>query len=176
MQQRSLGQRCQQCTGPAALSFSHIMNHTMIKQLAAPQISKPGRPGTLVNYTWLYKTSQQTCWYMCSSRCALCSGNVQSGLEGMASLQISFCSQILKLRKGISPPVMFAELADVPWERTWWSQASDFMHRLNSMAECSLHPGKLSAVQGLLEIRSSMLVWARHLHFQVTVHNTCSHH
>ena len=52
--------------------------------------------------------------------------------------------QILKLRKSISPHVLFAELAEAPWQRTWWSQGLHFMHRLDSMDEGSLHPDILS--------------------------------
>ena len=62
----------------------------------------------------------------------------------MAGLQIAFFRQILKLRKSISPHVIFAELAEAPWQRTWWSQVLRFMHRLDSMDEGSLHPDILS--------------------------------
>ncbi len=62
----------------------------------------------------------------------------------MAGLQIAFFRQILKLRKRISPHVIFAELAEAPWQRTWWSQVLRFMHRLDSMDEGSLHPDILS--------------------------------
>ncbi len=41
-------------------------------------------------------------------------------------------------------PVIFAELAEAPWQRTWWSQVLRFMHRLDSMDEGSLHPDILS--------------------------------
>ncbi len=40
----------------------------------------------------------------------------------------------------ISPHVIFAELAEAPWQRTWWSQVLRFMHRLDNMDEGSLHP------------------------------------
>ncbi len=62
----------------------------------------------------------------------------------MAGLQIAFFRQILKLRKSISPHVIFAELAEAPWQRTWWSQVLRFMHRLDSMDGGSLHPDILS--------------------------------
>ncbi len=77
----------------------------------------------------------------------LCSGSLQPELKGMAGLQIAFFRQILKLmklRKSISPHVIFAELAEAPWQRTWWSQVLRFMHRLDSMDEGSLHPDILS--------------------------------
>ncbi len=62
----------------------------------------------------------------------------------MAGLQIAFFRQLLKLRTSISPHVIFAELAEDPWQRTWWSQVLGFMHRLDSMDEGSLHPDILS--------------------------------
>ncbi len=62
----------------------------------------------------------------------------------MAGLQIAFFRQLLKLRRSISPHVVFAELAEAPWQRTWRSQVLRFMHRLDSMDEGSLHPDILS--------------------------------
>ena len=54
--------------------------------------------------------------YSCEVLGALCSGNLQPGLEGMAGLQIAFFRQHLKLRKSISLHVISAELADAPWQ------------------------------------------------------------
>ena len=82
--------------------------------------------------------------YGCEVWGTLCSGSLQPELKGMAGLQIAFFRQILKLRKSISPHVIFAELAEAPWQRTWWSQVLRFMHRLDSMDEGSLHPDILS--------------------------------
>ncbi len=53
--------------------------------------------------------------------------NLQPGLKGMVGLQITFFRQLLKLRRA-------------PWQQTWWFQVLSFMHRLDSMAEGSLHP------------------------------------
>ena len=47
-------------------------------------------------------------------------------------------------KRSISPHVVFAELAEAPWQRTYWSQVLGFMHRLDSMDEGSLHPDILS--------------------------------
>ncbi len=48
----------------------------------------------------------------------------------------------------LQPHVIFAELAEAPWQRTCWSQVLCFMphvrHRLDSMDEGSLHPDILS--------------------------------
>ncbi len=57
----------------------------------------------------------------------ICSGNLQPGLKGMAGLQIAFFRQLLKLRRRISPHVIFAGLAEAPWQRIWWSQVLGFM-------------------------------------------------
>ncbi len=81
--------------------------------------------------------------YGCEVWGTLCSGNLQPGLKGMAGLQIAFFCQ-LKLSSSISPHVIFAELAEAPWQRTWWSQVLGFMHRLDSVEEGSLHPDILS--------------------------------
>ncbi len=85
-----------------------------------------------------------TVCYGCEVWGTLCSGSLQPELKGMAGLQIAFFRQILKLRKSISPYVILAELAEAPWQRTWWSQVLRFMHRLDSMDEGSLHPDILS--------------------------------
>ncbi len=65
--------------------------------------------------------------------------------------------------------VIFAELAEAPWQRTWKAQVLGFMHRLDSMDDGSLHPDILGAATELLEFRSSLLVWACHLWFWVAV-------
>ncbi len=62
----------------------------------------------------------------------------------MRGLQIAFFRQLLKLRRNILPDVIFAELAEPSWQRTWWSQDLGFMHRLDSTDEGSLHPDNLS--------------------------------
>ncbi len=86
------------------------------------------------------KPTVSTVSYGCEVWASLCSGNLQPGLKGMAGLQIAIFRQLLKLRKSISPHVIFAELAEALWQRTWWSQVLRFMHRLDSMDEGSLHP------------------------------------
>ncbi len=82
--------------------------------------------------------------YGCEVWGTLCSGKLQPGLNGMAGLQIAFFCQLLKLRRSVSPHVIFAELAEGPWQRTWWSQVLGFIHRLDSMDGWSLYPAILS--------------------------------
>ncbi len=110
-------------------------------------------------------------------------GICSPGLKGMAGLQIACFRQLLKLRRSISPHVIFAELAEAPWQRAWWAQVLGFMHRLGSMDESiegSLHPdissnnihgalGNPDAATGLLESRGSLQIWACRLRFQVAV-------
>ncbi len=57
------------------------------------------------------------------------------GLKGMVGMQIASVRQTLKLIKAIYPPVWFAELAEAPWQQTWWFQVLDFMHRLADMVD-----------------------------------------
>ncbi len=59
--------------------------------------------------------------------------------EGNGGLSDCLFRQLLKLRRGISPHVVLAELAETPWQRTWWSQVLGFMHRLDNMDEGSFH-------------------------------------
>ena len=68
-----------------------------------------------------------------------CTGRLSQDLKGITDLQLSFFRQVLKLRRSISAPIIFAELAEVPWTRFWWSQVLGFMHRLGNMSESSLH-------------------------------------
>ncbi len=56
----------------------------------------------------------------------------------MVGLQIAFSCQLLRLRRGIFPHVNFAELAEA------LCQVWGFMHRLNSIAQSTLHPDILS--------------------------------
>ncbi len=75
---------------------------------------------------------------------AFCSLKFEARVEGNGGLADCLFRQLLKLRTSISPHVIFAELAEAPWQRTWWSQVLGFMHRLGSMDDGSLHPDVLS--------------------------------
>ncbi len=54
---------------------------------------------------------EPTASYGCEVWATLCFGNLQPGSNGMDGLQVKFFQQILKLRRGISPHVIFVELA-----------------------------------------------------------------
>lgn len=77
--------------------------------------------------------------YGCEIWGTLCSGAALPELGKMGALQLAFFRQLCKLRKSVSASVIFAELAEVPWLRVWWTQVLSFMHRLAKMPEDSLH-------------------------------------
>ena len=74
----------------------------------------------------------------------LCSAGLYDELKDMQKLQLAFFRQICRLRNSVSASIGFAELAKVPWLRTWWSQVIGFMHRLAKMSDDSLHANILS--------------------------------
>ena len=74
----------------------------------------------------------------------LCSGGLSLELKDMQKLQLAFFRQICRLRNSVSAPIVFAELAEPPWLRIWWSQVIGFMHRLAKMSSDSLHADILS--------------------------------
>ena len=57
---------------------------------------------------------------------------------------LTTCCQICRLRKSPSVHIVFAELAEVPWQRTWWLQVVGFMQRLANMPQASLQAESLS--------------------------------
>ncbi len=60
-----------------------------------------------------------------------------------ACLTLPFFVSFSSLERA-SPHVIFAELVEALWQRTWWFQIMDLMHRLDSTDEGSLHPDILS--------------------------------
>ncbi len=77
--------------------------------------------------------------YGCEMWDTLCSGAALPELSKMEPLGLAFFRQLCKLRKSVSASLVFAELAEVPWLRVWWTQILSFMHRLAKMPEDSLH-------------------------------------
>ena len=74
----------------------------------------------------------------------LCSEGLSLELKDMQKLQLAFFRQVCRLRNSVSAPIVFAELAEAPWLRIWWSQVIGFMHRLAKMSSDSLHADILS--------------------------------
>lgn len=58
--------------------------------------------------------------------------------------QWAFIRKVCRLRKSVSPPIVFAELAEVPWQLTWWLQVVGFMQRLANMPQARLQTENLS--------------------------------
>ncbi len=79
--------------------------------------------------------------YGCEIGGTLCSGAPLPELIRMGALQLAFSRQLCKLRRSVSASVIFAELAEVPWLRVWWTQVLGFRHRLAiaKMSKDSLH-------------------------------------
>ena len=73
-----------------------------------------------------------------------CTGDLLPELRQMTDLQLAFFRQLCKLMKSVSAPIVFAGLAEVPWQRTWWLQVVGFMQRLANMYQASLHAKILS--------------------------------
>ena len=82
--------------------------------------------------------------YGCEVWGTFCTGQLLPELKQMADLQLAFFRQICKFRRSVSAPSVFAELAKVPWPRTWWFQVVGFMQRLANMPQASLHAEILS--------------------------------
>ena len=77
--------------------------------------------------------------YGCEIWGTLCSGAALPELSKMGAFQLALFRQLCKLRKSVSSSVIFAELAEVPWLRVWWTQVLSFMHRLANVSQDSLH-------------------------------------
>jgi len=82
--------------------------------------------------------------YGCEIWGTFSSTGLSQELKKMTDLQLAFFRQICKLRRSVAAPIVFAELAEVPWLRTWWSQVLGFMQRLAKMPEGGLHLDILS--------------------------------
>ena len=82
--------------------------------------------------------------YGCEVWGTSCTSDLLPELKQMTDLQLAFFRQLCRLRKSVSASIVFAELADVPWQRTWWLQVVGFMQRLANMPEASLHAEILS--------------------------------
>ena len=61
----------------------------------------------------------------------------------MADVQMAFFRQLCRLKRSVTPPLNFRELAERPWVHWRWSQVIGFMHRLSGMPQDSLHVGIL---------------------------------
>ena len=68
----------------------------------------------------------------------------------------------------MSAPIIFTELAEVPWQRSWWLQVVGFMQRLANMPQAGLHAEILS--DNILDAQQAPGFdnWAAGVHKQYT--------
>ena len=57
----------------------------------------------------------------------------------MAEVQLAFFRQLCRLKKSVTPAVIFRELFERLWVYRWWDQVIGFMHRLSNMPDDSIH-------------------------------------
>ena len=69
----------------------------------------------------------------------LCSHPLPPDIKQMADVQVSFLRQLCRLRRSVTPAIIFRELAEKPWVHRWWCQVLGFMHRLSNMPQSSIH-------------------------------------
>ena len=68
-----------------------------------------------------------------------CSPTLPRDIQKMADVQIAFFRQLCRLKRSVTPAVIFRELSEMPWVHRWWNQVIGFMHRLSNMPEDSIH-------------------------------------
>ena len=54
----------------------------------------------------------------------LCSHPLPPDIKQMADVQVSFLRQLCRLRRSVTPAIIFRELAEKPWVHRWWCQGS----------------------------------------------------
>ncbi len=77
--------------------------------------------------------------YGCEIWGTLCVGNMVPELRKMADVQLAFYRQTLRLRKAVPGHLILAELDEVPWVGSWWSQILGFLQKLGDLAGDALH-------------------------------------
>ena len=60
-------------------------------------------------------------------------------IKKMADVQIAFFRQLCRLKRSVTPAIIFRELSEMPWVHRWWNQVIGFMHCLSNMPEDSIH-------------------------------------
>ena len=106
--------------------------------------------------------------YGCEVWGTFCTGDLLPELRQMTDLQLAFFRQICRLRKSVSAPIIFTELAEVQRQRSWWLQVVGFMQRLANMPQASLHAEILS--DNILDAQQAPGFdnWAAGVHKQYT--------
>ena len=73
--------------------------------------------------------------YGCEVWGTFCTSDLLPELKQITDLQLAFFRQLCRLRKSVFASIIFAELAEVPWQL----QFVGFMQRLANMPQASLH-------------------------------------
>ena len=68
-----------------------------------------------------------------------CSPTLPRDIKKMADVQIACFRQLCRLKRSVTPAIIFRELSEMPWVHRWWKQVIGFMHRLSNMFEDSIH-------------------------------------
>ncbi len=77
--------------------------------------------------------------YGCEIWGTLCVGNIVPELRKMAEVQLAFYRQTMRLKKAVPAHLILAELDEVPWVGSWWSQILGFLQKLGNLAGDALH-------------------------------------
>ena len=68
-----------------------------------------------------------------------CSPTLPHDIKKMADVQVAFFRQLCRLKKSVTPAIIFREPSERPWVHRWWNQVIGFMHRLSNMPDDSIH-------------------------------------
>ena len=106
-----------------------------------------------------------------------CSPSLLRDIKKMGEVQLAFFWQLCRLKKSVTPAIIFRELSERPWVHRWWNQVIGFMHRLSNMPHDRIHaeisgttlltPGNtLHVTTGLVALSSStaVLAWPHRFH------------
>ena len=86
-----------------------------------------------------------------------CSPTLPCDIKKMADVQIAFFRQLCRLKRSVTPAVIFRELSEMPWVHRWWNQVIGFMHRLSNMPEDSIHAEILR--DNIADAQETPLIW-----------------
>ena len=68
-----------------------------------------------------------------------CSPSLPRDIKKMADVQVAFFRQLCRLKRSVTPAIIFRKLSERPWVHRWWNQVIGFMHRLSNMPEECIH-------------------------------------
>ena len=68
-----------------------------------------------------------------------CSPSLPRDIKKMAEVLLAFFRQLCRLKKSVTPAIIFRELSERPCVHWWWNQVIDFMHHMSNMPDDSIH-------------------------------------